>query len=1023
MSADGLAAVVSGVDLALVSWMDGPVVDLSSMNVTTGGRNKNKLDQQRVGRCLCSKETTVAVEPTQDGSTLLKPTLKKAPHYSAAGSATKTLTIDRHIVPQVVEVATHRTKQGQVSRTNSSSEIVSRTGGNKLNRVASNSTRNANVSSTKPILSRKNWNNTIDVSGVGAARQQQHQPSCLRRYGSQQSCKSATTLRSYVANSSTSRGGAAAKNHHCGRTTAGGDASNNSGHHNNSEVGDDGLSGLGGLNDDKISGGPGLNERELWSLHRAVPGLRRHDPRTSTIRQHYYPEGGWGWLVVGAAFLVQVLTTGLQLAFGVMAAQIARHFARQENSAASLHMDAVWIGVIQLSGSWLWTPLVVALCRRKSTRLTAVLGGLVLALAALFASFAQQLHQVFLSYGALMSIAIALVRESSALMVGQYFKRRRDFVEIVVQMGAGIGVILFSVFFKEALGQMGWRLGLQAATGLLLSAFFLGTFYRSASLYHPQRRAILHLKTQRKKVKVKGKPSNDRPPYFDFSVLRLKSLRMILLSSGIGAIGAYTPLFYLALQGEEDGLEASDLLLIHTFMGLAMAAGTVIVGLVVLRPSPQCLISLQYLCQATLYGIGLSLLTLATVNGYHGYVLFAWLYGFCLGGYQYAVHQYTLDRVRARQFARGWSLVLAVRSLPSLFGIPIAGYINQSTPRAGYYFSFTFTVIGASLLFLSKMYRRAAPPNLFLGRRSSPPSFHHRSSDGGAGSGVSGHLKDARDKCSQEPLIYRSGSSQTSNGNAQQVQTAHAAIRTVHQDVCTCPHPPPPPPPPPAMGDQDPMKLPKNFGRRIALKLGLHTIPWKRNPITDFFSSPAGDNNMQSAAGQRFHRHDSTACPLKQSTSNPGYPFDIEWDAEYWNGCLGSCNHLAMDGECDICHSCADCGLPMDDDDEDYIDDDCCQIHSATQLPDAIDIPELPPEVKRYRMLKCSLREMSLSDPELLQKAGTCDGRGGHDDYVHYREQGIPRLPPKLLRRQNTWHDVSVLTRDVDVIEQITTSV
>jgi hypothetical protein len=54
--------------------------------------------------------------------------------------------------------------------------------------------------------------------------------------------------------------------------------------------------------------------------------------------------------------------------------------------------------------------------------------------------------------------------------------------------------------FYDCSSQMGWRLGLQAATGLLLSAFFLGTFYRSASLYHPQRRAILHLKTQRKKV-------------------------------------------------------------------------------------------------------------------------------------------------------------------------------------------------------------------------------------------------------------------------------------------------------------------------------------------------------------------------------------------------------------------------------------------------------------------------------------------------------------------------------------------
>jgi hypothetical protein len=60
-----------------------------------------------------------------------------------------------------------------------------------------------------------------------------------------------------------------------------------------------------------------------------------------------------------------------------------------------------------------------------------------------------------------------------------------------------------------------------------------------------------------------------------------------------------------ALQGEEDGLEASDLLLIHTFVGLAMSAGTVIIGLIVLRPGPQCLISLQYLCQATLYGIGI----------------------------------------------------------------------------------------------------------------------------------------------------------------------------------------------------------------------------------------------------------------------------------------------------------------------------------------------------------------------------------------------------------------------------------
>lgn len=60
--------------------------------------------------------------------------------------------------------------------------------------------------------------------------------------------------------------------------------------------------------------------------------------------------------------------------------------------------------------------------------------------------------------------------------------------------------------------------------------FFLGMFYRSASLYHPQRRAILHIKDMSKK---KGKDKNkieNKPPYFDFSTLRMKSLQGMLIS-------------------------------------------------------------------------------------------------------------------------------------------------------------------------------------------------------------------------------------------------------------------------------------------------------------------------------------------------------------------------------------------------------------------------------------------------------------------------------------------------------------
>lgn len=47
---------------------------------------------------------------------------------------------------------------------------------------------------------------------------------------------------------------------------------------------------------------------------------------------------------------------------------------------------------------------------------------------------------------------------------------------------------------------MGWRAGLQIIAGLCSISIFVGLLYRPASLYHPQRRAIQHLKNQRRKV-------------------------------------------------------------------------------------------------------------------------------------------------------------------------------------------------------------------------------------------------------------------------------------------------------------------------------------------------------------------------------------------------------------------------------------------------------------------------------------------------------------------------------------------
>ncbi|XP_049948306.1 monocarboxylate transporter 12-like [Schistocerca serialis cubense] len=446
----------------------------------------------------------------------------------------------------------------------------------------------------------------------------------------------------------------------------------------------------------------------MFSLHRNIPALRRRDVDTAAIRQHYYPEGGWGWVVCAAGFLARLLAAAAQFAFGLLYLYAVHHLADKgrvlpdTRQWKAMEIAVAWLGALSAAMSLLAAPLAVALCRRKWTRLSAVLAGLVMALGCLFASFAMQLHQLLVSYGLLLGAASGLVRETASLTLGHYFRRRREFVEMLMQAGAGVGIALFSVFYWEAIGQWGWRLGLQAVTVLLCAAFFLGMLYRSASMYHPQRRAIQHLKNQRKKVKLKKTPQHRQPkqPFFDLTPLRIRAVQLLMLAAAVAAFGVYSPLFYLALQGQREGLDERALVLLQTFLGCATALGCVGFGLMVVRASDQCLVSRQYLCQAAMVGIGVSLLALGSVEGYHGYVLIVWLYGVCLGGFVYSFKVFAMECVRSRYFARAWGFVQGAEAVPLLVGVPVTGYINQNHPQAGYYFSMAATLAGAALLFV-----------------------------------------------------------------------------------------------------------------------------------------------------------------------------------------------------------------------------------------------------------------------------------------------------------------------------------
>ena len=177
-----------------------------------------------------------------------------------------------------------------------------------------------------------------------------------------------------------------------------------------------------------------------------IPALCRKDVQLSGIRQHFYPEGGWGWVVVFFSSLAHCVTIGLLLSGGMLRLEMMIAFHPAEN------LQIISVLLIAWSISLIFSPIVTTFCSTYSPRLVAVAGGLIINLAFLFTSFSNQLHQVFISYGLLLPIGCSAVRDSSSIMVGQYFKERRPLAETVVLSGIGVGLTLFSLIYRQALG-------------------------------------------------------------------------------------------------------------------------------------------------------------------------------------------------------------------------------------------------------------------------------------------------------------------------------------------------------------------------------------------------------------------------------------------------------------------------------------------------------------------------------------------------------------------------------------------
>ena len=314
------------------------------------------------------------------------------------------------------------------------------------------------------------------------------------------------------------------------------------------------------------------------SLVQEVAEGEDHEARTESVilrrgsMRHlgdwFYPEGGWGWWVLLAALLVQGLSLGPVLGGSHTLPLLLTSRLATDPATSSL------VASLPLAVSQLLAPLAAALVSRYSPRLPAVIGGLLTGLGWLFTSFSSRLHQVAISLLLVLAPGLALLQAASVAMLAQYFRRRRPLAESLLAAASGLAVALCSLLLNHLAASLGWRFGLQALAGLTTVSSLASLAYRPASLYHPQRQAILHLQSHMRLQKLgqpRLKPARDCWP--SFTLLASPTVRLLLLSSLLSS-PLSLPFFLLSPACRSLLLPPSTTMWLQVTLGLAASLGS-----------------------------------------------------------------------------------------------------------------------------------------------------------------------------------------------------------------------------------------------------------------------------------------------------------------------------------------------------------------------------------------------------------------------------------------------------------------
>lgn len=182
-------------------------------------------------------------------------------------------------------------------------------------------------------------------------------------------------------------------------------------------------------------------------------------------------DGGYGWVIVFASFLINMIADGITFSFGIFNVEFLKYFGDSKGKTA-------WIGSIFMASPLLSGPIASYLTDRYGCRKVTMVGSITAAIGFLLSAFCDSMEMLFITFGVIAGLGLSLCYVAAIVIVAYYFDKKRSFATGISVCGSGIGTFIFPPIIQYLITVYGWRGCTVILAGIFLNMCVCGALMK-----------------------------------------------------------------------------------------------------------------------------------------------------------------------------------------------------------------------------------------------------------------------------------------------------------------------------------------------------------------------------------------------------------------------------------------------------------------------------------------------------------------------------------------------------------------